>query len=396
MTKLLEQLGFRPPAADEIAGSRQGGLDQPAGEHVGYTASAVLHARPLISFSGISNDLSLGLASIAGDRLSGRDAWFLLSPTWAVEWEGGASEYRRRAILHRARCPNHRLIFVVNSQKNADELRAAGEAAFFFNKTASVPESIFRPLPNATREFDAIYNAQLRPWKRHELAMAIERCAFVFHRGGVGIEIAEGEQRILRRHRPLPGHVFLNAFDPAGVPIRFSPDKVNAALNRACVGLCLSEIEGAMFAGTEYLLAGLSIVTTPSDGGRDGYFDPDYCLTVVPDPAAVAAAVQALKDRQIPRDHIRARTLQRIEADRRRFQGFLNDLLAETGSARRLDGPWPFAKRVTMEWLPLQEAVDRAVHGVVDAYHPDDWLPSWRWRRRALHGMRWLRRGFRL
>jgi Glycosyl transferases group 1 len=251
-------------------------------------------------------------------------------------------------------------------------------------------------LPDASCEFDAIYNAQLRLWKRHELTMAIERCAFVFHRGSAGTDIIEGEQEILRRHSQFPGHVFLNAFDKQGVPIRLPPADVNAALNRASVGLCLSAIEGAMFAGTEYLVAGLPVVTTPSVGGRDVYFDPDYCLTVPPDPAAVAAAVQALKARGIPRDHIRTKTLQRIEADRRRFLEFLNRLLAEAGSRRRLDGPWPFRKPATMAWVPVQEAIDRAIHGVVDGYHPDDWLPSWRWRRKALHGTRWLCRGFRL
>lgn len=398
MTKLLEELGFRAPAAEEIgAAQAQEALAGAAGGgQVTYTAAAVLNAQPLVSYSGISKGLLLGLASAAGDRLAGRDAWFLLSPTWSVEWDGGAQEYRRRAVLYRARHPRHRLIFVVNARKNADELREVGEAAFFFNKTASVPEWIFRPLPDATGEFDAIYNAQLRHWKRHELTMAIERCVFVFHRGGVGADIIGGEQEILRRHGPLSGHVFLNAFDEEGVPIRFSPAEVNAALNRACVGLCLSEIEGAMFASTEYLLAGLPIVTTPSVGGRDVYFDPDYCLTVPPDPGAVAAAVQALKARRIPRDHIRAKTLQRIEADRHRFLGFLNRLLAEAGSRQRLAGPWPFTKPVTMSWLPVQEAIDRAVHRVVDGYHPDDWLPSWDWRRRALHRMRWLRKGFRL
>lgn len=400
MTKLLEELGFRPPAADEIAAAEAGEgsylATVPGSEPAGYAASAVLNARPLVSYSGISPNLLLGLASAAGGPLRGRDAWFLLSPTWSVEWDGGAKEFRRRAILHRARHPHHRLIFVVNAQKNVDELRAVGEAAFFFNKTATIPEWIFRPLPNASCEFDAIYNAQLRLWKRHELTMAIERCAFVFHRGGAGADIIEGEQEILRRHSGYSRHVFLNTFDKHGVPVRLPPAVVNAVLNRASVGLCLSAIEGAMFAATEYLLAGLPIVTTPSVGGRDVYFDPDYCITVPPEPAAVAAAVRALKDRQIPRDHIRAKTLQRIEADRRRFLEFLSRLLAEAGSRRRLDRPWPFSKPVTMEWNPVQEAIDRAVHGVVDGYHPDDWLPSWRWRRKVLHGTRWLRRAFRL
>src|SRR5579871_637105 len=146
VTELLEELGFRPARADEIAGAMARETSHiaslPTGGPARYAASAVLNARPLISYSGISPNLVLGLASAAGDRLVRQDAWFLLSPTWSVEEEGGAKEYRRRAILHRARHPLHRLIFVVNAQRNADELREAGEAAFFFNKTATVPEWI--------------------------------------------------------------------------------------------------------------------------------------------------------------------------------------------------------------------------------------------------------------
>jgi hypothetical protein len=171
-----------------------------------------------------------------------------------------------------------------------------------------------------------------------------------------------------RHAAAAPGHVFLNPLDDQGVPVRLLLSDVNRHLNRARVGLCLSEREGAMFASTEYLLSGLPIVTTPSTGGRDVYYDAEYCWTVPPDPRSVADAVHALAARGVPRAHIHHRTLQRLELDRARFLALINAILEEGGSKRRLAMPWPFRKAITMQWLSSAEAVERAVHGVVDAF----------------------------
>jgi glycosyltransferase involved in cell wall biosynthesis len=364
---LMHDLGFRPP--DSGRGTTPDPIP-PVRNPAAMIPAAILSARPLISFSGMTARLPLGLASAGTDGLRGRAVTFLLSPTWAIE-EIGEAEIRRLAIAYRAAHPLHRLIFVVNATVNLEALRGVGEAAFFFNKTATTPEWIFRPLPQRSSEFDAIYNAQLVPWKRHELSLAIERCAFLFHRDDSSPHAGIAEDGIIERHRARSGHVFLNTYQPDGQPRRFAPAEVNAALNRACVGLCLSEREGAMFAGTEYLLAGLPVVTTPNTGGRDTYFDPEFCWTVPPDPRAVADAVNTLKTKRIPPDHIRAKTLARIGADRQRFLGFLDGLLDEGGSRRRFSsGPWPLRKPVTMEWLRASDAVNRAVYGYVDAFEP--------------------------
>jgi hypothetical protein len=82
---------------------------------------------------------------------------------------------------------------------------------------------------------------------------------------------------------------------------------------------------------------------------------------------------------------VRDRTLRRLESDRERFLALLNVILEEEGSRRRLTKPWPFQKDVTMDWMLPREAVDRAVHGVVDGF---DRNPRrrflWRLQRRAL------------
>jgi glycosyltransferase involved in cell wall biosynthesis len=219
------------------------------------------------------------------------------------------------------------------------------------------------------RDLDAIYTAQLVPWKRHELSLAIPRCGFLFYRDGGVPEAAVEERAIRERHARLaPGHVFINETDGHGLPVRLLPEAVNRQLGRAGVGLCLSEREGAMFASMEYLLAGLAVVTTPSEGGRDVYFDGAYCLTVPPDPGRVAEAVAALTARAIPAAHIRAQTVKRIDAHRRRFLGLLDRILAADGRRAKFGGRWLFDQPVTMRWYPAERAVARVVDGRVDAY----------------------------
>ncbi|MBB5753180.1 glycosyltransferase [Prosthecomicrobium pneumaticum] len=364
---LIDELGFVPPGAAEIARVRA--EPPPEAPTVTLLPATVISADPLISYSGIGETVPLGLAGVAGSRLAGRTVWFLFSPTRTIESEEAVALLRRRAVLHRLSHPQHRLVFLCNTPEETALVRATGEAAFFYNKTANAPEAVFRPL-GTPREFDAIYNAQLVPWKRHELSLAIPSCAFLFYRNSLLPEPA-AEAAIIARHKAeAPGHVFLNAFDRKGEPVRLSPPKVNRALGRAHVGLCLSETEGAMFASTEYLLAGLPVVSTPSIGGRHVHFDPDFCLTVPPDPRAVAQAVAALKARAIPAETVRAATLARLERERARFLALLDAILEEGGATHRLAGPWPFRKAVMMEWQAPEVAIERAVKGDIDAFLP--------------------------
>lgn len=371
---LMTELGFSPPRPDEAvrifdrhARGEIGGVSEP--EEAARIPSAVLSADPLVSYSGMARHAPLGVASVAGSALRERPAWFLLSPTSSIENDAIADSLRGLAVLHRRQNPQHRLIFVGNTPKEVGLLQERGEAAFFFNKTALTVEGIFRPLDGMPPDFEAIYNAQLAPFKRHELTLEIARCAFLFYRDHLAPDAAWTEATVRARHAAAaPGHVFVNSLDSDGVPLRLSHGEVNRQLNRARVGLCLSASEGAMFASAEYLLSGLSIVTTPSTGGREVYHDAEYCWTVPADARAVAEAVRALAARGMPRWDIQRRTLRRLEVDRARFLDLLNAILTESGSSQRLALPWPFRKAVTMQWLAFPEARDRAVHGVVDGY----------------------------
>lgn len=367
---LIEQLGYRAPQPSDLVKFLLGRKpDHPWAEKASirpfFIPAAVLHSGPLISYSGIVPMAPLGVASLLGGRLRTQRAWFLLSPTWSIEKEATAKWFRRQAVMHRMLNPRHRFVFMCNTDAEAALMRSFGEAAFRHNKTTNIAEGIFKPLDGETIEFDAIYNAQLAPWKRHELAVEIPRCAFLFYRG---IEsTSESEAALIASHKTIaPEHVFINEIDDNGAPVRLPPEEVNRHLNRATVGLCLSEEEGAMFASAEYLLSGLPVVTTPNKGGRDFYLDDEFCIETGADPREIAAGVAALKARGIPRHAVRERTMRRILSERSRFIEFVNAVYTECGIGEKFQGFWPIKRPSVMEWIKPRAARKRAVRGMVD------------------------------
>jgi glycosyltransferase involved in cell wall biosynthesis len=217
-----------------------------------------------------------------------------------------------------------------------------------------VSDQIFRPVQGYDVEFDAVYNARFIPAKRHELAAAVPRVGYIAYvDGDRGQQFRDLSAAALARN---PDHVLLNERVGGGLPTPMSHEQVNGALGRAAVGLILSEVEGSSYASMEYLLAGLPVVSTPSRGGRDVFFDPEYCIVCDPDPAAVRDAVATLRKRAIPREVVRARTLAKIQPERQRFLALVDNLTAELGGNRRYrDGAWPFGDQSGVPWRPFRE-----------------------------------------
>lgn len=297
---------------------------RPRHGNAGY--GIVIDADVPVLYSSSARDAPIGMAHSLRGR---KRAVILVAFIGSMERPGRIRRLRQAAVAHRLRHPGRRIVFAANSRKETDLLNEAGEVAALLNHNLFVSTSIFRPLPPRPVIHDAIYNARLAPFKRHELALDVESCAFIYYH--TSKETAEFDAALRERHeRHSPGHVFLNPLKD-GVPVLLSPEEVNAAYAQAAVGLCLSAVEGAMFASMEYMLAGLPIVSTPSRGGRDTYFDDEYCMIVEPDPRVVRDAVAAMKARAIPRDYIAARTREKVARDRARLSDLVNGLREEAG-----------------------------------------------------------------
>jgi glycosyltransferase involved in cell wall biosynthesis len=121
---------------------------------------------------------------------------------------------------------------------------------------------------------------------------------------------------------------------------KLTPLQINQALSQCGVGLCLSAEEGAMYASVEYLLAGLPVVTTPSLGGRDVFFDDEIALTVEPVPEAVKAGVDEMITRNISPALIRQRTVGRLHEHRRTFISLIQSIYDREGVVRSFAEEW--------------------------------------------------------
>lgn len=95
-----------------------------------------------------------------------------------------------------------------------------------------------------------------------------------------------------------------------------------------------------MYASAQYLLSGLPIVTTPSHGGRDVFFEDRFVLTVPPHPAAVRQGVEELVRRKLQPEDIHETTLAKLRAHRQTFIALVQDIYRRNGVQRRFADEW--------------------------------------------------------
>lgn len=309
---------------------------------------------PLILYTPVGGARPLSTVAAIGRRLAKRRATLLLSPNWTLERPHVVERMGADLGWYRERFPLHELIFLCNTEEERRLVAAAGGTAIVSNHNLMVSEEMFRPLPDVPVVFDAVYNGRISHTKRHYLALDIERLVHItFSIGEVSPARAGAFIRRLQVQSPL--HQIANPIVD-GITAKLTTPEVNRVYNQAAVGLCLSAEEGAMYASMEYLLAGLPIVSTPSLGGRDVFFDPDYCMIVEPEPAAIRRAVDRLRDRAIPREEIRQRTLEKVRAGRLDLTAYLSALKQRLGSSDPPFSQWPFQGAGTlMRWATLRE-----------------------------------------
>jgi glycosyltransferase involved in cell wall biosynthesis len=232
--------------------------------------------------------------------------------------------YARRlaAISRKLLRKDIRMVVCCNQKSELKWAKVFRLDSVLFNQNFHLPEQVFRPVHGASSDFDAIYVAQAKPFKRLQLAAKINRLFVLtyFSRGK-----NESGDYDLHQFQPEIAHCDFNK------GFIHDPDEICQLYARSACGLALSRKEGAMWASMEYLLAGLPVVTTPNIGGRDRYFRSEYVKWVKPNPQAVAEAVKFFVENPPDRAAIRRKVLELIENDRMQFLEYLNHRLHENG-----------------------------------------------------------------
>jgi len=241
-------------------------------------------------------------------------------------WHKSADEIAAYHFRWRELRPAHRLLHLINDAEICMDLQARGVPAVFVNQNAFLDETLFNIQANASKTYDVVYNARMCSFKRHDLLRDTPSALLI---GGLLAQDDSQEYFDLVRVA-LPQATFTHAIDPRN---RRSEEVVQL-VSSARVGVCLSEVEGAMFAATEYLLCGLPVVSTPSLGGRDAWFDPRFTRIVPPDPRAVAGAIQELISLKIPPQLIRNATIARMTEHRQRFTEAVQRIHTVEGTGR--------------------------------------------------------------
>ena len=214
--------------------------------------------------------------------------------------------------------------FLNNSKEEDERFTRLGLNSRFINQNAFLDEKRYHVQVRNYR-YDAIYLARFTPVKRHYLAKKIKKLLLI---GSYKASEADyyNQSREILKHAAYKEKVW--------------GTQVSNYMNMAQVGLCLSDLEGAMFVSTEYLLSGLPVVSTPSLGGRDIYYAEDYARIVEPDAEAVAEAVYGLIEQKPDRHQIRSSTIEIIEQHRAKFIDLIQEIYDYTKTNRHFNAEW--------------------------------------------------------
>ena len=312
--------------------------------------AGVICRSPLVLFSGWHMTETPVTERLAA--LDMRGVSLLMTNWWSIEdmkrYQQTEFDAFVARMLETAKTGGHNLVFLCNTKAECLIMAELGARAVLAPSNCLVNEMMFRPGAHPPF-FDAVYNAQMAPFKRHELAAEVDSLLLIY-----GVFGDEQKQRFREIARLLPHAAMANG-DPDAAPDspqayrRMPMDEVAAHYTMARTGLCLSASEGNMHAAVEYLVAGLPVVTTPSTGGRAAFFQSAHAITTPPKPEEIARAVRAFCRQPPDPQRVRDVALETVHGFRLAFAGAVEAMLKEAGAPRGRDACFAVVKRMSHE-----------------------------------------------
>ncbi len=206
-------------------------------DKAGSTWSNLLCADPLIIHASPSIGFPLGSAGVIGPLARDRKAYFLVTSAWTIEPPGHAQTLIDIARSYLRDHPPQRLIFLGNTERERQLMAEAGFEVITLNKNCLVDDVQFHPIPGVEPIYDAVYNARLAPEKRLELAVEIERVAFIYFYNSFEYTVPQFHAEHARMQAMILRARFINELTPEGCQW-LPPNRINEVPNRVSVCAC--------------------------------------------------------------------------------------------------------------------------------------------------------------
>lgn len=199
---------------------------------------------------------------LRNDTLGEHDYVFVFNDWYVPDHPSGLDAYHRLLELDHARirimCNSEReRSFVTAEIGFPEDCTLYCSRHFIHGSTAST--RMFNVRNDVTPYYNAVLNARTRDYKNRWLAAGVDRLACI-------------------DFLAMPPELDCCYYNTR----QLNHGEVADILQRSCVGLMLSFVEGASLASLEYLLCGLPVVSTASFGGRDAWYDHNNCIIVGP------------------------------------------------------------------------------------------------------------------
>ena len=331
--------------------------ERPAPPEDGLINFTRLSVDPLIFLTATSHRSEfLGDLPQIAARVGNRPFTALISGQWSLA--ASRPKHRARRLRELAAFqqayPRAQIIQLCNEAAELEVFDGGPVEAIHVNHNAFIDENVFYPHA-VPKRFDAVYVGQLMRWKRHMLARRIQNIALIYY--------GRDFDYLADLVAAFPDAEFPNNLpqELGGPGVRFlTQGEVAAVMNASRVGLCLSRIEGAMYAATEYLLCGLPVVSTENQGGRNDFLSPTVSRIVPAEEDAVYEAVQHYLTTPPDPFAIRAETLGVIRQFRTRLFHRVDRVFAAHGQPQRRFGkefPRVFHDKFFKDRVPVDAAL---------------------------------------
>jgi hypothetical protein len=132
-------------------------------------------------------------------------------------------------------------------------------------------------ITNCKKKYDLIYNGCNSSYKNHYLLEDTEKYKKVF------------------LYYKTQENIDLKKFKPKKIYCNVNARKVVNTINQSNIGIVLSELEGACYASSEYLLCGLPVISIANKGGRNFWYNNYNSVTIEKDRIQLLNAIDSIK-----------------------------------------------------------------------------------------------------